>query len=60
MNRTFDILYICFLSMMVILLSVIAWDAFSESSWKERCKGAGGFPASHYVCVNPSAVIEVD
>ena len=60
MSRAFDVIYVGYLFVMIVFLFLIAWGEFSESSWKDKCKDAGGFPASHYVCVNPAAVIEVN
>lgn len=60
MIRTIESLYLILMTTLFLCLIVIAYDAFQQSAWKDRCKIAGGIPASHYVCVNPGAVIEVD
>ena len=60
MNRTIDLLYILLMTAMFFCIAIIAYDGFEQSMWKDRCKDAGGIPASHSVCVNPGAVIEVE
>ena len=60
MSRAFDLAYIVLMTMMLFSLSMIAYDTFDQSAWRGRCRDAGGIPASHSVCVNPGAVIEVN
>lgn len=60
MSRTFDGLYMIMMFIMLVCLSLVAYDGFDQAAWRDRCKSAGGVPATHSVCVNPAAVIEVD
>lgn len=60
MSKAYDIISLVFLTILFMLLCVIAYSSFVEDQWKDRCKDAGGIPASHMVCVNPGAIIEVD
>ena len=41
------------------LLALMFLLIVENERWKQRCHDAGGVPAAS-VCVNPSAVIEVD
>jgi len=57
--KTAKIIEIVFLVLLFMYLSLVTYFGFQVASWKERCKDAGGIPASG-VCINPGAVIEVD
>jgi hypothetical protein len=60
MSRTFDLAYILLMTALLIFLVGDAYVGYEEHAWRQRCKDAGGISASHFVCVNPGAVIEVD
>lgn len=60
MSRTFDLAYIVLMAALLIFMLGDVYISFEESAWRSRCKDAGGIAASHFVCVNPGAVIEVD
>ena len=60
MSRAFDLAYIMLMTALLIFMLGDVYISFEESAWRSRCKDAGGFPAGHFVCVNPGAVIEVD
>lgn len=60
MNKTYEIINLVFLMILFMFLCIVAYDGFEQSTWRDRCKDAGGIPASHMVCVNPGAVIEVE
>ena len=57
--KTVKIIEIVFLVLLFMYLSLVTYFGFQVASWKERCKDAGGIPASS-VCINPGAVIEVN
>jgi len=42
-----------------LLLSLMFYLIYEDMQLKHKCRDAGGVPASS-VCINPSAVIEVD
>jgi hypothetical protein len=60
MSRAFDIAYLLLMTALLFSLVADVYVGFKEASWRERCRDAGGVPTSHFVCVNPGAVIEVD
>ena len=60
MSRAFDIAYIALMTALLFFLLADVYVSFEEAAWRDRCRDAGGIPASHVVCVNPGAVIEVD
>ena len=57
--KTAKIVEIVLLVLAFMYLSLVAYFGFQVVSWKERCRDAGGIPASG-VCINPGTVIEVD
>ena len=59
MNRTLKIIDLVFLIVLLMYMTLVIYVGFENAQWKERCRDAGGIPASS-VCVNPGAVIEVD
>ena len=59
MSKLFDVLYLFVMSALLLTLLGQAYVTFEESKWRDKCKDAGGYPAGHFVCVNPGAVIEV-
>ena len=60
MNKAFDVAYMVFMVLLLVFLSLEAYVGIEEALWRQRCKDAGGVPASHVVCINPGAVIEVE
>lgn len=60
MNKTFDLAYIILITALLIFLIGDVYIEYEEHVWRQKCKDAGGISVSHFVCVNPGAVIEVD
>ena len=59
MNRTLDLASFFLMTALLIFMIGNVYIAVEDAAWRDRCKDAGGFPASG-VCFNPGAVIEVD
>ena len=57
--KTFKIVELVFLIVLLMYMVLVTYVGFTEAQWKERCRDAGGIPASS-VCINPGSVIEVD
>ena len=49
-----------FVGLLVLLFILIWLDIHNTVNHYEKCKDAGGVYVTNAVCINPSAVIEVD
>lgn len=56
MQTTFRI-YWGFVFLMFLFISLVIYDGYTENS---KCEDAGGVYTGHHICINPSAIIEVN
>ncbi len=47
------------LVLVAMLWILIIWSVYESATFKEKCINAGGISVSD-ICINPSAIIEVD
>ena len=47
------------LALIVMLWALVVWSIYESATFKQKCLDAGGISVSD-ICINPTAIVEVD